>query len=246
MVIGVDSSHISGKRTGVAMTASTDSNFLNYYNYIDIIEEKNKSQLVYCVSKFIEQALANYFKQNSNSRSRLPSGIVIYRQGVSIEQKEYLKEEIAAIENLLKGVGVNNILKDNPIPFYYVLVNTKTNLKFFEMEKSKGQVSYSNPQQGFIIYDQVTNPNLFEFYLQPQFVTGGTATPSQFQVAFGDFDEPEMVVKLTYDLCYNYPNWNGPIRVPGPLKLAEKLAKMTAKYTRTEINSNLINSLSFI
>lgn len=246
MVVGVDSSHISGKRTGVAMVASTDDKFLNFYNKIDIIAEKNKEQLTYCVRGFLEEAIQNYFKQNSNKKNRLPSGIVIYRQGCSFEQKEYLKKEIAEIKSFLDGEGIKNILRENPIPFYYVLVNTKTNFKFFEMEKVNNSTNYNNPQQGFIIYDQVTNPDLFEFYLQPQLVTQGTATPSLFTVVYGDLNLPEMVVKLTYDLCFNYPNWNGPIRVPGPLKLAEKLSKMTAKHTKSEIHQMLKNSLSFI
>jgi len=236
MIVGVDSSHISGKRTGVAMVASTDDKFLNFYNKIDIIAEKNKEQLTFCVRTFLEEAINNYFKKNVNSENRLPSGIVIYRQGCSFEQKEFLKKEIAEIKSFLSGEGIKNILAENPIPFYYVLVNTKTNFKFFEMEKVNNFMNYNNPQQGFIIYDQVTNPDLFEFYLQPQLVTQGTATPSSFTVASGDLEKPEMIVKLTYDMCFNYPNWNGPIRVPGPLKLAEKLSKMTAKYTKTEIH----------
>jgi aubergine-like protein len=246
MVVGVDSSHISGKRTGVALVASTDSKFLNFYNKIDIIAEKNKEQLTYCVRTFLEEAIQNYFKKNANKKDKLPSGIVIFRQGVSLEQKEFLKKEIAEIKSFLSGEGIKNILSENPIPFYYVLVNTKTNFKFFEMEKVNNFMNYNNPQQGFIIYDQVTNPDLFEFYLQPQLVTQGTATPSSFTVASGNLDQPEMVVKLTYDLCFSYPNWSGPIRVPGPLKLAEKLSKMTAKYTKTEIHDSLKNSLSFI
>lgn len=246
MIVGVDSSHIAGKRTGVAMTASTDKDFLNFYNKIDIIEEKNKAQLAFSVRTFLQESISNYFKLNPKNKNRLPSGIVIYRQGVSMEQKEYLKEEIAEINDYLCGNGMTNILKDNPIPFYYVLVNTKTNIKFFESEKAKGHTNYYNPQQGFVIYDQVTNPQFFEFYLQPQFVTAGTATPSLFQVAYGNLTEPELVIKLTYDLCFSYPNWNGPIRVPGPLKLAEKLAKMTAKYTRIELHASLKNSLCYI
>lgn len=246
MIVGVDSSHISGKRTGVAMVASTDDKFLNFYNKIDIIQEKNKEQLCFCVRTFLEEAIQNYFKRNANKKDRLPSGIVIYRQGCSLEQKEYLKKEIAEIKSFLSGEGIKNLLSENPIPFYYVLVNTKTNFKFFEMEKVNNFTNYNNPQQGFIIYDQVTNPDFFEFYLQPQLVTQGTATPSSFTVACGDLDMPEMVVKLTYDLCFNYPNWNGPIRVPGVLKLAEKLSKMTAKYTKNELNSLLKNNLSYI
>lgn len=246
MIVGVDSSHIQGKRTGVALTASTDKAFLNYYNKIDIIEEKNKEQLIFSVRTFLEEALQNYFKINSQEKKKLPSAIIIYRQGVSLQQKEFLKLELEEIQNYLDGVGKNNLLKDNPIPFYYVIVNTKTNFKFFESYHNKNIVDYANPQQGFIIYDQITNPKFFEFYLQPQFVTAGTATPSLFHVACGNLNKPEMIIKLTYDLCFSYPNWTGPIRVPGPIKLAEKLSKMTAKYTLQEINGLLRNSLSFI
>jgi hypothetical protein len=42
LVCGVDSSHISGKRTGVAMVATLNNDFTNYYNKIDIIKEEKK------------------------------------------------------------------------------------------------------------------------------------------------------------------------------------------------------------
>jgi hypothetical protein len=41
MIIGVDSSHIKGKRTGVAMVATINTSFTNFYNKEAIIEEKN-------------------------------------------------------------------------------------------------------------------------------------------------------------------------------------------------------------
>ena len=44
MVIGVDSSHIRGKRTCVAMVATLDNNFTDFYNSEEIIEEKNKEK----------------------------------------------------------------------------------------------------------------------------------------------------------------------------------------------------------
>ena len=115
------------------------------------------------------------------------------------------------------------------------MVNTKTTYKFFESKKN----GYQNPEAGLLVLNGVTNRNLFEFYIQPQQVTGGSATPSCFTVAYGNFNFPEIIPKLTFDLCHLYSNWQGAVRVPHVLKSAEKLSKMTAKYTEAELNENL-------
>ena len=223
MVIGVDSSH-NRKRTGVAMVATINDSFTQFYNKEDIIKEENKSQLQFCVSSFIQEAIGSYNKKNKC----LPKGIIIYRQGVSFHQKQQLKEEILQIEETCKN---NNIL------FYYILVNTKTTYKFFE--KSKDGKKYFNPESGLLVMDGVTNRNYFEFYIQPQEVTGGSATPSCFHVAYGNLNFPEMIPKFTFDLCHIYSNWQGTIRIPNVIKSAEKLSKMTAKYKLDKLNPDL-------
>ena len=222
MIIGVDSSHVKGEGTGVAMVATINENFTNFFNKEEIIHEKNKSQLQYSISTFIKQAIVAYNKKNKKN----PKNIIIYRQGVSYHQKEYLKVEISEIEQECKN---NNIL------FYYILVNTKTTFKFFE----KAGNNYINPQSGLLIIDEVTNRNFFEFYIQPQQVTEGSATPSCFHVAYGNLDFPEIIPKFTFDLCHIYSNWQGTVRVPNVIKAAEKLSKMTAKYTHKELNEDL-------
>ena len=230
MAIGVDSSHIKGKRTGVAMVATINDSFTDFFNKEEIIkEENNKEQLQYCVSTFIEEAITAYNKQNKG----MPKGIVIYRQGVSLQQKEYLKTEIAQIDAACK---TKNVL------YYYVLVNTKTTFKFFE-KTNKG---YSNPSSGLLIVDGVTNRNFFEFYIQPQEVTQGSATPTCFHVAYGNLDFPEMIPKFTFDLCHIYSNWQGTVRIPNVIKAAEKLSKMTAKYTLGELHPNLKNGQAYL
>ena len=154
MVIGVSSSHIKGKRTGVAMVATINNTYTDFYNQEDIIHEEKKEQLQYCVSSFIEKAIQVYNENNNN----YPKGIIIYRQGVSLQQKEYLKVEIGQIENTCETKNV---------PFYYILVNTKTTFKFFE----KNGNQYKNPRSGLLVIEGVTNRNYFEFYIQPQQVT---------------------------------------------------------------------------
>ena len=97
------------------------------------------------------EAIEVYKKKHKGEK---PKGIVIYRQGVSLQQKNFLEIEIEQIDNTCK---TKNIL------YYYILVNTKTTFKFFE----KSSNSYSNPGSGLLIIEGVTNRNFFEFYIQP-------------------------------------------------------------------------------
>ncbi len=94
--------------------------------------------------------------------------------------------------------------------------------------------------------DGVTNRNYFEFYIQPQQVTGGSATPTCFHVAYGDLNFPEMIPKFTFDLCHIYSNWQGTVRIPNVIKAAEKLSKMTAKYKLGELNSDLKTGQAYL
>ena len=225
MAVGVESCRIKGKKTGVAMVATINDSFTDFYNKEQIVKEDNyKEQLQYCVSSFLEEAVEAFKKQNKNEQ---PKGIIIYRQGVSLQQKDYLKDEIRQIDLACKNRG---------ILFYYILVNTKTTFKFFEKSK---QNAYSNPGPGLLIINGITNRNYFEFYIQPQEVTEGSATPTCFHVAYGNLNFPEMIPKFTYDLCHIYSNWQGTVRVPNVSKCAEKLSKMTAKYMNAELNNNL-------
>ena len=214
---------------GVAMVATINPSFTNFYNKEHIIEEKTKEQFVFSISSFIEEAIAKYNEFNKH----LPGGIIIYRQGVSFQQKEFLEKEV---QNIQKVCNKNKIL------YEYILVNTKTTYKFFEYQKE----GYVNPEGGLLVLNGVTNRNLFEFYIQPQKVTGGSATPSCFTVAYGNLNFPEIIPKLTFDLCHLYSNWQGPVRVPHVLKSAEKLSKMTAKYTCEELNASLSTGQAYL
>ena len=229
IVVGVDSSHIQGKRTGVGMVSTIDKDFSSFYNKEQIIKEENKKELTFCVSSFLEEAIQEYKKQNKDD----PKGIIIYRQGVSLQQKEKLKEEIKQIDSVCK---TKNVL------YYYILVNTKTNYKIFHIEDGE----YYNPYSGLLVLEGITNRNYFEFYIQPQEVKEGSSTPTCFHVAFGNLDFPEIIPKFTFDLCHIYSNWKGAVRVPHVLKAAEKLSKMTAKYTKEELNPKLKHGQSYL
>ena len=133
------------------------------------------------------------------------------------------------------------------IGYYYVIVNTKTSLKFFELNirKTKKETGkYKNPEPGLVVLNQVTDTNKFEFYIQPQKVTEGSATPTFFRAIYGDMDFPELLIKLSYWTTYIYPNWQNSVRIPHVLKIAEKYSYMTAKFTRKRNRDNLEEFLS--
>ena len=228
MVVGVDSSHFR-KHTGIAMVSTIDDSFADFFNKEQIIQEDKIEQIQFCVSSFLEEAIPEYEKQNGEK----PRNIIIYRQGVSDNIKDALKIEIQQIEQ---------VCKNHSILFYYILVNTKTSFKFFEISGNK----YNNPSAGLLITDEVTSRNKFEFFIQPQQVTGGSATPTRFHVAYGNMDFPEIIPKFTYDLCHIYSNWQGTVRIPNVIKSAEKLSKMTVKNTGEELNQNLLLGQSYL
>ncbi len=127
------------------------------------------------------------------------------------------------------------------------MANKKPSLKFFEegsnnkMNRNDNRITYDNPESGLLICDKLIDSDKFEFYIQPQKVTQGSATPTLFQVEYGNLDCPKLLPKLTFDLCFLYSNWRGPVRVPAPLKYAEKLAK-----SKAGVHDSIKDTLSFI
>ena len=126
-----------------------------------------------------------YLKKNSN----YPKSIIIFRQGVSQQLIDHLKIEICQICQFCKNKNIG---------YYYILVNKKTNFKFLEINGN----NYKNPGTGLLIMGGITNKNYFEFYTQPQEITGGIGKPICFHAAFGNMNYPELLPKFTFEL-YN-------------------------------------------
>ena len=246
MVVGVDSSGYedNGKLfQNISFCASLDEYFTNYVNKKTTVTIEDYDNTQFPIANFMEVALAEYF----NIHKKFPEGVIIYRQGISRGQKNYLKNEVGQLERIFAGESDKKWLKDIKINYYYVLVNKKSSLKFFEKDnynkknRNNDKGIYDNPESGLLIYDKLITSDRFEFYIQPQKVTQGTATPTCFQVEYGNMNCPKILPKLTFDLCFLYSNWRGPVRVPAPLKYAEKLAK-----SKAGVNDAIKTTLSYI
>lgn len=218
LVIGLDSK-ISKEIIIYSMTSTFHSRLNLFRTQEKVVKKKIKEEK--------EHALEKMFKNAISELEIAPDYIILYRRGGN----EYYNKGLAVDElDVFKGV-LNSLREKNKLnekcnykntKFYYICCNLKPDIKFFE--DGQKNTKYSNPQSGLVIDEGVTQKNKFEFYLQPQYVNQGTATPSHYQVMYHDDQNNtlpmEKLQKLTYYLTYYYWNWHGAIRIPGILKFS--------------------------
>ena len=215
------------------MTA-TKNRFLNCIDTSVKECDNNKLQRHELLKSMFKDGIKNIM----NSSKRNPNYIFLYRKGgnylenikLAIDEKDIFIGVIKELEGILKSKEN----KDIRIPFYYICCNLKCDIKFFEYTDNIGNRSYSNPKSGLIIDENVIQRNRFEFFIQPQFVNQGTATPCHYQVMCAyqhseDLLKLEQLERITFYLCYYYFTWAGAIREPGTLKMAETALDFSSK-----------------
>ena len=232
MIIGIDS-YQSKKKSIFSMVATMDCNFSQFYNkgkFIDRKQFTNENDKIIIdsgekfniISDFIEEAIKEYYNKNK----KFPGGIIIYRkEKIFKENNKFIKREVKDIELRLNGKVSESILSKEKkiIPYYYILMNKNSTYQLSERQKKN-------------IDNSITNKNYFEFYLH----TEENFPLTFYRVLYGNMKCDEIIPKLTFDLCHNYPNWNGPIKIPNVMMAAEKLTKIDNEYS-----NNLNKKLSF-
>ena len=228
MIIGIDSSRAGKGKTKIVMTASFSRSLSAFYTQQILVDNVENS-----LPELFRKALDNFHKIYNT----YPHYIFIYRQGGNMKQKQKLYlTELPVIQSFFSSLKLENL------KFNYISVNKKTDLKFFQ-EKGRG---YENPQSGTVIDTEVIAPNDYQFYLQPQYVNQGTATPVEYHVLYDSINMPiEDLEKITFFQTFYYWNWPGPIREPAALKFAEVCNGFTSKYLGNEFVNEKLNNTPF-
>lgn len=227
MIIGYDSVRC-GKTRRFIMTASYEATFSKFFS-VDKISEENQG--VGPVGALLRDCLNHFFLVNKIN----PQMIFLYRSGATeTEKRTIINHELPCVTDLLSGDKEKGYLEGYNPKICYMVVNKKADVKFFETGNGNG---LNNPREGTVVDTQLVTPESFEFYLQPQWVNQGTATPTHFHVIYNSIDIPlEILEQITYRQCYYYWNWSGAIRVPAALKFAET----AGKFISTNMGSNYV------
>jgi aubergine-like protein len=87
----------------------------------------------------------------------------------------------------------------------------------------------------------------FEYFIVPQYVNQGTATPTSYNVIYNTTNLSEDAFYfLTFEQCFNYYNWQGAVRVPAPLMYADKMATLVGEYLKETPTSDKLKDKLYV
>lgn len=234
----------------LAFNGSLDQNFTKCFSYAKT-GYKNKESIP---QADFEAMLVNWAKSYVGENKKGPELILVYREGLSVQQIErQVKSELEALNNVIKKIG-QKTGKENYAPeIVYTVVNTKINTRIFDLPEGSSQ-SHSNkfspkvlnPQSGTVVFDELSVDEMFDFHLAAQRVTQGTCTPTHYIIAFNNSKIPqEDLAEFTYEQCFNYYNWTGAVKVPAALQCANKLAKLVGESIQADVTSGDVQKTFF-
>jgi aubergine-like protein len=159
-----------------------------------------------------------------------------------MERKRIIASEVLPLFKFIKD-KINEQLLASDFKWAFISVNKKTDTKFFELSRD----GIKNPPEGTVVDTGITNSQYYEFYIQPQYVNQGTATPSHFVVLHDSSGmRLEELEAISYNMAYYYWGWNGAIRMPAILKYAEVANKFSKENLTSCAKENLLNTPYFI
>ncbi|XP_046398366.1 piwi-like protein Siwi [Ischnura elegans] len=231
MVVGFDVCHDTTNRSKSygALVASLDDGLTRYFSAVS--EHTTGEELSNDIGANLVKALRKYSEVNK----KLPSKIVIYRDGVGEGQVNYVVEhEVETIKESLKKVyGGDNYR------MAFVIVTKRINTRFFLGDR--------NPGPGTVVDDVVTLPERYDFFLISQSVMQGTVTPTSYNVVWDNVElAPDRLQRLTYKMTHLYFNWSGTVRVPAPCQYAHKLAFLVGQSLHRAPRVELADRLYFL
>lgn len=232
MVIGYDVCHDTRckEKSFGAMVATLDKSMTQYFSSVDA--HTSGEELSSHMAFNIQLAISKFMERNN----RLPSRIILYRDGVGDGQIEYvLNHEVEPIKKKLESIYESKDYK-----FCFIVVSKRINTRLF-LERG------DNPPPGTIVDDVITLPERYDFCLVSQNVMEGTVAPTNYNVISDNMGlPPDRLQRLTYKLTHMYFNTSVQIRVPSVCQYAHKLAFLTAQSLHTQPHQSLNTTLFFL
>lgn len=228
LIIGLESKKVGRDTIDYVLTCAYNQK-LNRTHTVPRNCKDNKEDKEKTLNELMNEALRGL--RESGHAPHPPNYVIIYRQGGNhVQNLKLLEEEVPIFVNYIKTKKEQNQkFKESDTKLTYICCNLKGDLKFFEENSNSSSIrGYQNPQSGLCVDEKVIQKDKYEFFLQPQFVNQGTATPCHYEILYQDYDEKnpdsnlsiEKIQNLSFQLSFYYWTWSGAVRVPGVLRLS--------------------------
>jgi len=228
LIIGLESKKVGKDTIDYVLTCAYNQK-LNRTHTVPRNCKDNKEDKEKTLNELMNEALRGL--RESGHAPHPPNYVIIYRQGGNhVQNLKLLEEEVPIFVNYIKTKKEQSQkFKESDTKLTYICCNLKGDLKFFEENSNSSSIrGYQNPQSGLCVDEKVIQKDKYEFFLQPQFVNQGTATPCHYEILYQDYDEKnpdsnlsiEKIQNLSFQLSFYYWTWSGAVRVPGVLRLS--------------------------
>ena len=215
MVCGYDVFHKPKANSYLAFCGTVNRNFNQYWSAY--IQQREYQEIADKLQSVVSEAL-DAFK---TSNGIYPSQVIFYRDGVGEQQKKAIMTgEVEQIKQAL----LNKKDKDGgDIKITFVMVNKRVKTKL--VLENQGRIQ--NPPPGTVLDHSLTAKGGYDFYLVSQHCRVGVPTPSHYTVLYDEIKaDPKDLMGMTYKLTFTYFNFSGSVKIPAPVKYADKMAML--------------------
>ncbi|KAF2220482.1 Piwi domain-containing protein [Elsinoe ampelina] len=240
MFVGIDVTHPapgSSKATPsiAAVVANTDAQLAQWPGSVRR-QAVSREEMVDALKDMVVERLQLWRTKNNN---KLPTRIIVYRDGVSDGQFQLvLQHERTAINQAITAMYAGA-----PRPQMAIIVVTKRHhTRFYPTKredmdtsgkdkKTNVMMTTGNCKPGLVVDRGVTDPEVYDFFLQPHAGLQGTVKPARYVVLH---DELKMgadgLQRMTHTLCYLFNRATRAVSLCPPAYYADLLCERARCY----------------
>ncbi|KAF2651296.1 Piwi-domain-containing protein [Lophiostoma macrostomum CBS 122681] len=229
IVFGIDVTHpspgSSEKAPSIAgIVASVNPSFAQYP--ASIRTQTGRQEMVAELEEMILERLRLWQKRNGG---RLPTKVIVYRDGVSEGQYRLVLEKeypsfIGAFEKLYGDASKHPKIS-------IIIVGKRHHTRFYPSHVNDTDGRTWNPKPGTVVDRGVTGEKLFDFFLLAHQGLQGTSKPAHYVVIKDDNKlGADQLQSLTHNLCYTFARATRSVSICPPAYYADILCERGRSY----------------
>lgn len=242
MVLGIDVTHPSADSSSNApsvasMVATVDRVLGQWPAALRV--QKGREEMVADLGGMLKSRLLLWKAKNKV----LPENLLVYRDGVSEGQYDLvLNEELPLLRDACAELYPPADTKQSK-PYFTIVICGKRHHARFYSSSLKDTDKSSNPRNGTVVDRGVTEPHLWDFYLQAHTALQGTARSCHYivvldeilrkrpiQKALGYKNVADVLEDMTYCMCHLFGRATKTVSLCPPAKYADMVCERARKY----------------
>lgn len=172
----------------------------------------------------LEDVLQSTVKEALRTFKVNPLSAIVWRDGIDDASLATVAlAEAQGVRRGLENAVTGQTKSSKPSSLAYIVCQKRIANKFFAVKPGYGDGELAAPA-GTLVEDMQRLENQ-TFYINGRAPPYSTPKPVRYVVVEKDEGVTVPIPQLTWEQCFAYPNWTGPIKVPNVLMLSHKLAE---------------------